>query len=416
MTASSIPDNLSMSDPEVFGCPFHAYRALQAAAPVYKDPKTGYYEVTGFQEIRDIAADTATFSNRVNRQNSRPAELQAQMRQLYDEAGFPPVPTLLNNDPPDHRKVRGLVDKAFMPARINALQPAIMEEVTRLIDAVIDRGEMEFVSEFAISLPLNIIADQLGVSRADRPIIKAGSDALVGVADPLTPDDMMLELVRRIIEMQKLLADRIEHVRRQPDDTILSVVANAEVGGEGYELPMLVHLFQNILVAGNETTTNALSNTLLMLVDDSALFARLRDDAGLVRPFIEEALRVKAPFQGFYRVAIADKEVAGVLIPKGAIVMLRWGAAGWDEKVFACPEQMQFDRPPSAQKHLVFGSGVHFCLGNLLARAELRSAVEEITRRMKNLRLADSPTARVLAPSFLNQGVARIELRFDKAS
>src|SRR5262249_20645766 len=159
--------------------------------------------------------------------------------------------------------VRTLVDKAFMPARINALQPAVHAEVTRLIDAVIDEGQMEFMSEFAISLPLNIVADQLGVSRADRPIIKAGSDALVGVADPLTPDDTMLELVQRVIDMQKLLADRIDHVRRHPDDTILSVVANAEVAEDRYEIPMLVHLFQSILVAGNETTTNALGNTLL---------------------------------------------------------------------------------------------------------------------------------------------------------
>ncbi|MET0568597.1 MAG: cytochrome P450 [Hyphomicrobiaceae bacterium] len=413
---SPTESDLSLSDPAVFGCPFHAYAQLQANAPVYRDPKTGYYEVTGYQEIREIASDTVTYSNKVNRQNSRTPELQAQMKQLYDAAGFPPVPTLLNNDPPDHRKVRSLVDKAFMPARMNALQPAILVEVTRLIDAVIDRGEMEFMGEFAISLPLNIVADQLGIPRADRPIIKAGSDALVYVADPNTPDDMMLELVRRIVDMQKLLADRIDNVRRHPDDTILSVVANADGAEERYEIPMLVHLFQSILVAGNETTTNALGNTLLMLIDDSQLFARLRDDKALVRPFVEEALRVKAPFQGFYRLATADKEVGGVLIPKGAIVVIRWGAAGRDEKIFACPEQMQFDRPPSAPKHLVFGWGAHACLGNLLARAELRTAVEEITRRMANLRLADSPTARVLAPSFLNQAVARIELRFDKVA
>ncbi len=402
-----------MSDPAVLACPFPTYLKLQRDTPVFHDPVTGYYEITRYDDIRAVALNPSVFSNKVNRQNRRSATLQADMQRLYESAGFAPQATLLNNDPPSHRAVRSLVDKAFMPARIGLLQPAITAEVTGLIDRVIDRGHMEFMSEYAVSLPLNIIADQLGVAREQRRVIKSGSDALVAVADPMTPDEVMLELTRRIIAMQTLLADRIRHVRMHPDDTILSVVANSEGPEAPHEMPMMVHLFQSILVAGNETTSNALGNGLLMMIDEPLLFERIRDEPGRTRSFVEESLRVKAPFQGFYRVTTQDAEVAGMPIPKGAIVFLRWGAAGYDSKYFKCPAKLDLDTE-NPTKHLAFGAGGHFCLGNLLARTEMRISFEQITQRMSNLRLGRGSNSRVLAPTFLNQGVSRIELEFDR--
>ncbi|SCW75715.1 Cytochrome P450 [Sphingobium faniae] len=405
--------SITMMDPKVIACPFPTYHRLQAERPVHRDPQTGYFEVTRYDDMRAIAQDAETFSNKFNRQNSRSQALQAEMQRLYDAAGFPPVPTLLNNDPPDHRAIRSLVDKAFLPARIGALQPAVAAEAARLVDAFIDRRQCEFMAEFAISLPVNIIADQLGVARDQRPVVRDGSDSLLAVADPMTPDDMMLHHTRRIIGMQTLIAERIDHARRKPDDTILSAVANDTE--QRFDIPLLVHLFQSILVAGNETTTNALGNSMLMLVDDPALFAQVKADPSLVRAFVEESLRVKSPFQGFYRVATRDTELHGVAIPKDSLIVLRWGAGGHDHDQYECPEQIRLDRP-NLTKHLTFGAGTHFCLGNLLARTEMRAAFAEITQRLDNVRLADAPDARTLAPTFFNQGVARIDLRFDRAA
>ena len=407
-------NELTMSDPGVIACPFPTYGRLQREFPVFQDPVTGYYEITRYDDIRAVAMDAITFSNKVNRQNTRSADLQRSMQELYEAAGFPPVPTLLNNDPPSQREMRALVDKAFLPGRIAALQSGITGEVTRLLDAVIADGQMEFMSQFAIPLPLHMICDQLGVARVERPIVKAGSDALIAVADPTTPDEMMLEMTRRIIKMQTLIAERLHRVREAPDETILSVVANSQVTGEPYPIHVLVHLFQSILVAGNETTANALGNALLLLIDDPTLFATLRADVSRVRPFVEESLRLKAPFQGFYRVVTQDTVVAGCPIPRGAIVVLRWGAANYDESVFTCPGDLRIERA-NLGKHLTFGAGTHFCLGNLLARMELRTAFEEISRRIVSLSLAGTPTSRVLAPTFFNQGVQRIELLFTAA-
>lgn len=406
------PAPFSLSNPEVMACPYPHYRRLQHEAPVFHDPVTGLYEVTRHDLIREIASNPKVFSNKTNRQNSRPAGLIAEMMAMYERDGFVGVPSLLNNDPPSHRPIRSLVDKAFMPARVNALKPAILAEVTELIDAANAKGEIEFVSEFAISLPLGIIADQLGVPRNERETIKLGSDALIAVADPLTPDDQMLEMTRRVIAMQHLLKQRIEHAQAHPDETILSVVSNGDLGGEPIPLRLLVHLFQSILVAGNETTTNALGNGLMMLIDRPELFEELAADPQRVTPFVEESLRFVSPLQGFYRYVLEDTIVAGVPLPKGAVLMLRWAAANHDETVFACPEKLDLDRP-NIGKHTAFGSGIHFCLGNMLARTELYTAFTEITRRWRNVRIVGGREAAVPAHLFFNQGMARMPIAFD---
>ncbi|MET0179071.1 MAG: cytochrome P450 [Novosphingobium sp.] len=409
------PRPFSFFNPEVMACPFPHYRRLQREAPVFHDPVTDIYEITGHDLIREVAGNTQLFSNKTSRQSSRPPEITMGMMELYRNEGFLPTNSLLNNDPPDHRPVRSLVDKAFMPGRMGALRPAVHGEVTALIDAANAKGEIEFVSEFAIPLPLNIIADQLGVARTERDTIKQGSDAMIALSDPTTPDDRMLEMTRRVIRMQHLLAQRIEHARIHPDETILSVVANGELNGAPVPMDLLIHLFQSILVAGNETTTNALGNSMLMLIDRPELFAELAANPERVKPFVEESLRFIAPLQGFYRLATADTELAGVPIPKDAVLMLRWGAANHDDSVFPCPDQLDLDRP-NITKHTTFGSGIHFCLGNLLARTELYAAFGEITRRWSNVRIVGGRDAAIPAHQFFNQGMAKLPIAFDVVS
>jgi cytochrome P450 len=369
------------------------------------------YEVVGAAEIRAAATDVQTFSNRMNRQSAHSAALQREISDLYARDGFPPIPTLLNNDGSDHRRYRSLVDRAFTVARINALMPAIRAEVDALMTACETSAEVEFVQQFAIPLPLNIICDQLGVAREDHRVFKAGSDAMLAVADPLTPAARMLDYVRDIIRMQHILARRVELVRRKPDDTIFSVVANNAVDGELLTVGMMVNLFQNILVAGNETTTNALGNALEILIDDPALRERLRADGGreLVRNFVEEALRLRAPLQGFFRVVTRDTELGGVKIPAGATVMLRWGAGGLDPAQYECPERLQLDRKAISQ-HMAFGHGLHFCIGNQLARAEMRAAFEAIVARWPNVRFADGDAVERL-PAFFAHGPRRMRIR-----
>jgi cytochrome P450 len=414
MSAPSSPDPISFADPQIASCPFSAYRKLQESSqPVYFDASTGIYEVVGAAEIRAAATDVKTFSNMSDRQALRGGELQGQIRDLYEREGYPPIPTLLNNDGEGHRRYRSLVDRAFTVARINALLPAIRAEVDTLMTACGASPEFDFIQKFAIPLPLNIICDQLIAAREDHPVFKAGSDAMLVVADPLTPADKMLDYVRDIIAMQHILAHRVERVRQKPDDTIFSIVANSEVDGELLTTSMMVNLFQNILVAGNETTTNALGNALQLLIEDASLRERLRaDESGAaVRNFVEEALRLRAPLQGFFRVATHDTELGGVKIPAGATVMLRWGAGGRDPALFSCPEELQLERTAITQ-HMTFGHGAHFCIGNQLARAEMRVAFQAIVTRWPNVRYAGEDAVEPLKVFFAH-GPRRLRIRID---
>jgi cytochrome P450 len=409
-------EGFSLSSLEVMQCPYPYYREMQQNAPVFQDPITGLFEITGHELIRDIAGRPELFSNKSNRQASRAPQITSAMMELYRKDGFMPVPSLLNNDPPHHRSVRSMVDKAFMPARMAALKPGIEAEVSLLL-ADLERevaacGETEFISKFAVSLPLNIIADQLGVARCERETIKRGSDALIAVADPMTPDDHMLEMTARVIAMQCLLRDRIEVARLKPDETILSAVSNSEVDGQPVAIELLIHLFQSILVAGNETTTNALGNGLTMLIDRPAVFDAVAANSALVKPFVEESLRLVSPLQGFYRVATETVELKGVTIPKGGVLMLRWGAGNHDERVFESPGEFKLDRK-NASRHLAFGSGIHFCLGNLLARTELYAAFTQIVSRWRNLSVVGERESVERVCAFFNQGVARLPVRFE---
>jgi cytochrome P450 len=224
----NVVERLSFADPAVARCPFEAYDRLRLEHPVYRDPKIGLFEVLGAAEIRQAAADTETFTCLTSRQFGMDSDLRAEMARIYTDEGFPPMPTLLNNDGEDHKRLRSLVDRAFTAPRINALMPAIRGEVDRLLEALTGREEIEFISEFAIPLPLNIIADQLGVSRNDHHAFKAGSDAMLAVVDPLTPRDEVLDHVRAIVRMQQLIAECVESVREDPDETMLGVVATSE--------------------------------------------------------------------------------------------------------------------------------------------------------------------------------------------
>lgn len=409
----SKPGELTLTDPNVIACPYPTYHRLQTEAPVFLDPVSGYYEITRYEHVRAVSLDPATFSNRVSLHNSRSPALQAQIRQLYEVAGFPETPTLLNNDPPDHRRIRNLVDRAFTADRIRARQPAILAEVTRLLGPALARGHIEFIEEFALPLTLTVICDMVGVPPDDRPIIKLGSDAIIGATDPLTPDGEVLEMTRRVIQMQKVLADRIRWLRHRPDDSLLSVIASLE-NPRREDLSLLVHLALSVVVAGNETTMHALGNTMTILARDPILFERISRQPELARGFVEEALRIAPPGQGFYRVVTQDTEIAGTPIPKGAVVIVRRAAANVDESVFPASTEFQLNRP-NINLHVGFGVGVHHCLGHLLARTELRIAIEEITQRARHVRLAEGPDAYVPTLSFLNSGVRQLKLILERA-
>jgi cytochrome P450 len=383
---------------------------LRDAAPVTHLPEQGIYLVSGYAEVAAAVRRHEDFSNRFGRVIRGRDRLTDEARAVLAE-GYPPVDTLFTTDPPEHRRFRLLVSKAFSPARVRQLDRPIRQIAGALLDAMLAKGEVDLVADFAVPLPLTVISDQLGVPRNDLPLFKRWSAGVVSELGRLAGPAEQLDAARLSIEFQRYFEQRLEERRREPHDDILSDLLHARVEGERpLSVPELLMMLQQLLVAGNETTTNALSGLVRLLVDDPGLQERLRADRTIIGPLIEEALRIGSPVQGMWRVASRDTELGGVTIPEGALVMLRYGSANRDEQRFPEAATPEPDRD-NLRDHLAFGAGIHFCIGASLARAELHAATELLLDRTRWIELAPDRPQPSYAPNTLLRGLDQLWIR-----
>jgi cytochrome P450 len=401
---------ISFADPDIHRCPFHAYDTLREEAPVYRDPVTGNYVLTRYDDVRKALLNVKALRNRTGLISTRddPAA-----KALYAEKGWLPLDTLVSNDPPEHRIYRTLVDKVFTPARVAALEPRIEVIIEELIDGFIDEDEIDFLDRFAVNLPMFVLAEQLGVDREHKARFKLWSDVSVEMTSPVLTAERELEIAALVIEMQNYLAAQIERVRAEPDATLISHLANTDTQGRLLDMRELLSIIHQLLVAGNETTTTTLASGMKMLIEQPGLAEAIHDDPGLARPFVEEVLRTLAPVQVLFRKAAEDIEIDGVAIPAGAIVEVRYGAANRDPRQYPHPGTIDLQRA-NAQSHLAFGAGPHLCIGNQLARGELRLAFQALTRRLANFRVSRGEESYSWMTSYIAYGPDRLWMRFDK--
>jgi cytochrome P450 len=318
---------------------------------------------------------------------------------------------LLSADPPDHARQRKLVNRAFTPPKVKALEPRIREVAETLVDAFIDRGKVELVHEYGVLLPLTIIAECLGVADDDLPTFKRWSDDFVAAIGNHT---MSKEQLRSLLLSQNeffvYFEQKIGERRAEPTDDLISDVIAARLDGEPLTDEEMLAMFNQFLVAGNETTTKLIASAARFLVEQPELQDRLRDDPGLIPGFVEEALRLEAPVQGLFRTATEDTEVGGVAIPAGSHVMLLYASGNRDDTLFEDPTAVDPCRG-NAMRHLAFGHGEHYCLGSALARAEGRIALETLLDRVQDLRFAGGG-ALDYEPSYVLHGLKALHLTF----
>jgi cholest-4-en-3-one 26-monooxygenase len=327
------------------------------------------------------------------------------------------VRSLLNMDPPEHGKYRGVVNRRFTPhalsflrSHVEGLSRQIVADVAaRAIDAVVDSGECDFVTDVAARLPLAVILELLGVAREDWETIFEWTNRAIAPGEPeYRRGATALETADRA---RLSLFDYFERYvalrRRQPREDLVSVLAQGRIDGEPLaDFDILSYCFL-LAVAGNETTRNATSGGLLALVENPGEQHRLRADPGLLPSAVEEVLRWTSPVVHFCRTAAADAEVAGQTIRQGDLLILFYPSANRDEEVFA--EPFRFDVGRSPNEHLAFGIGEHFCLGANLARLELAAIFTEVLRRLEGIELT-GPVERVRS-AFVG-GIKRMPIRF----
>jgi cholest-4-en-3-one 26-monooxygenase len=294
---------------------------------------------------------------------------------------------MIASDPPRHTRYRRLVNSGFTPRTMKAIEHSLAARATKIIDLVIEKGSCDFVTEVAAELPLQAIADIMGVPQQDRGRLFDWSNRMVGLDDPeyATTDGTVASA-----EMYAYVNDLARQRRADPRDDIVTLLVNAKIDGDSLsevEFDMFMLL---LTLAGNETTRNSTSWGMRALIENPEQYARLRDQPGLIDSAVEEILRWASPVLHFRRTATADTELHGQRIAKGDKVVMWHISANRDEQVFT--EPFRFDITRSPNNHVAFGGGgPHHCLGAYLARMQLRLMIGEIVARIPDMKLAGKP-------------------------
>ncbi|MCC5872341.1 MAG: cytochrome P450 [Gammaproteobacteria bacterium] len=408
---------INLFDPEVQECPYPTYGLLRREAPVWQDPASGFFVVTRFEDIRRILRDPVTFSSDRRKYAGERADggRAARMTELYQRQGWLPAATLGGRDDPEHKQMRAMYEAAFSPKRIKALDPFVEELAYRLIDAFVEAGTCEWVRQFAVPLPLITIGKQMGVNESEIWKIKAWTDAWVQRLGMMQTEEQERCSVEMEIEAQHHFQPIFERLRQTPDDTLLSELVNRPVPEWGRTLTdneLHAEMMADTFVGGSETSTNALSAGIMLLGRNRMIWDQLRADPDRrLKAFIEEVLRLESPVQGLFRLSTREVELAGVTIPAGAIVNIRYAAANRDACEFVAAEQIRLDREKPGH-HLAFGSGTHHCLGAPLARRELYWGFKAFLDRIDDFELIEERNDFRHQPNFCLRALESLHIRF----
>lgn len=378
------PDHLSK--------PADGYALMRREAPLFRMDLPGpapVYMATRKRDIEAIARDTATFSSTPVPSVWRWGEFDPAIAEVFEDSGYKVVHTLQASDPPLSQVYRKIAEQALNRKKVAEMEPEISRITGRLMDALPEGEPFNFVDRFSVPLPLEVICLILGMPYEDAAFLKFYSDEFTHLVDPVHPLPRAIEATRTIVKGYRYFADMIERLQQQPDDSLTSIIANAEVDGVPLTTEERLSMVHVLIIAGNETTRNALSSAMLVLATRPDIWARLVDDQALVPDFVEEVLRMHAPAATTPRTVMRDTVFDGVALQRGSTVFLMWASAGQDEASFENPMQFDLDRP-NKRAHITFGMGVHHCLGSFLARAELTAAVRRWIAEFEKVELAVS--------------------------
>jgi len=284
-----------------------------------------------------------------------------------------------------------------------------------LIDSFIGDGQVELVRQFAVPLPLTVIADALGVPRTDMLKFKKWSDDSVAPLGGMISHEREIECAHSTVEFQHYFAAMLEERRIHPRDDLLTDLLHARIEGEtSLTMGEMLNILQQLLVAGNETTTNLIASAMMLLVQNPAQMEALRAERSRIPNLIEEALRLESPVQGLFRMAKVDVEIGGVKIPAGSRIVVMYASGNRDDGKFVEAEKFDVCRA-NAKDHLAFGAGIHYCLGAPLARLEGKIAFEMLLDRLTNIRFTPGKNDFTHTPSFILRGLKELHLEFDRA-
>ncbi|MEX2157844.1 MAG: cytochrome P450 [Dehalococcoidia bacterium] len=387
-------------DPATKRDPYPAYAYLRQEHPVYRiEPLGGVYALSRYDDVNFALNHPELFSSTGFTET-----------RIHEEDG--PVTMLIFADPPDHTRLRNLVNRGFTPKMIADLEPRIREVTRELIDRIVAQGETDLIADLAMPLPTTIIAEILGVGPERKDDFKRWSDWIVREFLQPIPEEEKEAQQRDMTAFTEYFEAVVEDRRASPQDDLISALVRAETEQQALTPHELLVFIILLLVAGNETTTNLIGNAIVTLLEHPDQLDVLRADPSLLPNAIEEVLRYEAPVQFLLRRATQDVEIGGATIPQGSMTTLLFASANRDGRRF--PDGERFDITRDAQGHVAFGHGIHFCLGAPLARLEGRIALEEVLSRLPGLARAEDDIE--LVDALFLRGPKRLPLTFTPAA
>jgi cytochrome P450 len=379
---SSVP-SFDLADPAVRNNPYPYYRRLQESQPVARTPR-GAWLLTRYQDVYDVVRDPRFSSDPANL-NRRARRLRPDRGSLMRQDGTSTI--LVFQDPPDHTRVRSLVNQAFTPRRVEKLESQVHAVVTDLLDRIEERGgPFDVLGDFGFPLPVHVICDLVGVPFADQEQFREWSPPMARMLDGNLEFDVMVEGMAASAKLIQYFNALYEARRDDPQDDLLTAIVAAEHEGDRLSASELRLITTLLFVAGFETTLNLIGNGTLALLRHPDELERLRADPSLARNAVEELLRYDSPVHVTVRIPTERVEVAGQPIPPGESVICALGAANRDPEVFPDPDRLDITRP-NAKSHLAFSGGHHYCMGAALARSEAEVAFSQLVQRFPQMKL-----------------------------
>jgi cytochrome P450 PksS len=392
--------------PEFWSDPFPYFARLRAEDPVHRailPPRTPIWFVTRHEDVLALLKDDRFAKDR---------RLAMTAEQLPRMPWVPPMfrpleRNMLDRDPPDHTRLRALVQKAFTPRLVERMRGRVEALADELLDAVQGRGEMELIRDNALPLPLTIIAEILGVPARDRDRFHGWTKVIVSI----NAFNVSWRVFPAVWQFTRYLRRFFALRRAEPGDDLTGALVQAQVEGDTLGEDELLAMAFLLLIAGHETTVNLIASGVLELLRHPDELDRLRRDPALIGTAVEELLRFTAPvFLATERYAREDLELRGVPIPRGGLVFAALGSANRDAAVFRDPDRLDVARADN--KHLGFGHGIHYCLGAPLARLEARVAFEALLRRLPGLRLKAPAASLRWRRSLILRGLESLPVSF----
>src|SRR5271156_4367872 len=395
------------------------YAELRERYPVYRSG-SNIWVISRFDDVKAIQSNPALFSSRPNPYEGDSPPADAEMapevieRLMALVAGMPidmeemaSAKTIAAADPPQHTRMRRIVSRGFTPPRIKEMATEITQIVDRCLSGIGDLPSFDLVERLAVPVPVEMICHILGIDRSEYGRAKRWSDVFAaaaggGFSSSAERNELMLSTVK---EFSTYFVPLIEARRVEPRNDLVSAMV-AAIDNESLSNVETLMVAITIMVAGNETTTNLISNAVVELLANPDQLKLLLDDPELLPSVVDEANRLTTPIQFAFREATEDCVVADTTIPKGAIIALHMAAANRDPQRFADPDRFLITRPPG--KNLAFGHGIHFCLGAHLAGQEVRAAIGGLLPHLDRLKLTDAPLQH--NPTALLNGWQRVEL------